>query len=122
MNSAKRKRILVVDDDQGLLQAMRSMLEHHEHEVHTAQDARTALDRVNEHDYDLILADYKMPGEDGIWFMKNARLPKRTKVLLCTAYANRDVINKMFELGASGYLIKPFDEEEILRNISFHTS
>lgn len=115
-------RILILDDDKSLLEALRSMLEQHDYEVHIADNAKDAVRLVKTNSYDVILADYKMPGEDGIWFMKNSKLPRKTKVLLCTAYANRDVINKMFELGASGYLIKPFDEEEILRNLEFHSS
>ncbi len=116
----KRMRILIMDDDHSLLEALRQMLEEHKHEVHTADNAKDAVAKVAETDYDIVMADYRMPGEDGIWFMKNASLKRSTKVLLCTAYANREVIKQMFELGASGYLIKPFDEEEVLRNLEFH--
>jgi len=116
----KTMRILIMDDDHGLLDALRHMLEEHNHEVHTVDNAKDAVTKVAETDYDIVMADYRMPGEDGIWFMKNANLKRSTKVLLCTAYANREVIKQMFELGASGYLIKPFDEEEVLRNLEFH--
>jgi two-component system OmpR family response regulator len=115
-------RILLMDDDRQLLDSLRQMLEQHDHEVHCADSARRAVEMAQDVTYDIVLADYRMPGEDGVWFMKNAKLPRRTKVLLCMAYANRDVINKMFELGASGYLIKPFDEAEVLRNLEFHVS
>ncbi|MDP6491245.1 MAG: response regulator [Kiritimatiellia bacterium] len=116
----KQMRILIMDDDRSLLDALRHMLEEHEHEVHTVDNAKDAVTKVSETDFDIVMADYRMPGEDGIWFMKNANLKRSTKVLLCTAYANREVIKQMFELGACGYLIKPFDEEEVLRNLEFH--
>jgi DNA-binding response OmpR family regulator len=116
----KKMRILIMDDDHSLLEALRHMLEQHAHEVHTVDNARDAVSKVGETDYDIVMADYRMPGEDGIWFMKNAPLKRTTKVILCTAYANREVIKQMFELGAAGYLIKPFDEEEVLRNLEFH--
>jgi DNA-binding response OmpR family regulator len=116
----KSMRILIMDDDHNLLDALRHMLEEHNHEVHTVDNAKDAVAKVAETDYDIVMADYRMPGEDGIWFMKNAKLKRSTKVLLCTAYANREVIKQMFELGACGYLIKPFDEEEVLRNLEFH--
>jgi DNA-binding NtrC family response regulator len=116
----KKMRILIMDDDHSLLEALRQMLELHEHEVHTVDNAKEAVTKVAETDYDIVMADYRMPGEDGIWFMKHANLKRTTKVLLCTAYANREVIKQMFELGACGYLIKPFDEEEVLRNLDFH--
>jgi AmiR/NasT family two-component response regulator len=51
--------------------------------------------------------------------MEQVKLPKKTKVLLITAYVNRDVITRMFQLGASGYLIKPFDEDDLLHHIEF---
>ncbi len=119
-NEKSRMRILIMDDDRSLLDALRHMLEQHHHEVHTVDNARDAVAKVAETDFDIVMADYRMPGEDGIWFMKNANLKRSTKVLLCTAYANREVIKQMFELGACGYLIKPFDEEEVLRNLEFH--
>lgn len=119
-DAEKTMRILIMDDDRSLLEALTQMLQQHDHEVHAVDNARDAVAKVGEIDYDIVLADYRMPGEDGIWFMKNADLKRSTKVLLCTAYANREVIKQMFELGASGYLIKPFDEEEVLRNLEFH--
>jgi len=61
-----------------------------------------------------------MPEHDGSWFMRNAEVPRDTKVLLVTAYANRDIINEMFRLGISGYVIKPFDGPELLRHLDFH--
>jgi DNA-binding response OmpR family regulator len=114
-------RILILDDDETLRGAVSTMLTLHGHEVETTEDAETAARMVEEGGYDFVLADYKMPDKDGIWFMQNAKVPRDTKVLLITAYANRQVINRMFELGASGYIIKPFDETELLRNLDFHS-
>jgi len=112
-------KILVLDDDDGLLEAIGKFLRLHKHEVDTANNSKVALKMVEAKPYDFILVDYKMPGNDGIWFMKNTKLPRKTKVLLITAYVDRKVIKRMFELGACGYLIKPFDDEELLRNLSF---
>ena len=53
--------------------------------------------------------------------MNNIKATPSTRVLLMTAYVNRDVINEMMRLGASGYLIKPFDADEIKMHLSFHT-
>jgi len=112
-------KILVLDDNETLLAALKEMLGEQGHEVHCSANAKSAVKMVEEGAYDVALVDYKMPGNDGIWFMKNVNLPKKTKVLLITAYVNRDVINKMFALGASGYLIKPFDDKELLRHLDF---
>lgn len=113
-------RILILDDDKTLLEALKRMLSEHNYIVDCSDNAQTAVEMVKKNHYDFVLVDYRMPGKDGIWFMQNTKLPKKTKALLMTAYANRQVINQMFKLGASGYLIKPFDAEEILRHLKFH--
>ena len=112
-------KILILDDDENLLEALRRVLEMNDFEVDCFSKASEAVPAVEEGAYDFVLVDYKMPENDGIWFMENTTIPKITRVLLITAYVNRDVINRMFALGASGYLIKPFDEEELLRNLLF---
>lgn len=112
-------KILVLDDDTSLLESLKNSLELQSHEVHCSSNAKDAVNKVSEHVYDVMLVDYKMPENDGIWFMKNAKISKKTKVLLITAYVNREIINKMFSLGASGYLIKPFGENDLLRHINF---
>jgi len=112
-------KILILDDDVHLLEALKRVLEMNGHEIDCSTNAREAVGILEEAAYDFILVDYKMPENDGIWFMEHAKIPRGTRVLLITAYVNRDVINRMFALGASGYLIKPFDEEELLRNLAF---
>lgn len=113
-------RILILDDEQKLLVSLKGVLSESDFEVDCADAAENAVELVKNNRYDFILVDYKMPGKDGVWFMRNADIPRETKVLLITAYVNRDVINEMFSLGASGYLIKPFDEEELMHHLSFH--
>ncbi|MBM4144335.1 MAG: response regulator [Lentisphaerae bacterium] len=113
-------RILIVDDDRDLLAALKRVLDDNGHETHCADNARQAVEMAAAGDYRLLLVDYKMPEHDGIWFMQNATLPKESKVLLITAYVNREVINRMFDLGAAGYLVKPFDEDELLRHVQFY--
>jgi CheY-like chemotaxis protein len=115
-------KVLVLDDEVSLLDSLRTLLTGHDHDVVCAGNAKDALALVNDRTFDVILVDYKMPENDGLWFMKNARLSRQTKVLLMTAHVNRQVINQMFELGASGYLIKPFNEEDLLRHLSFCAS
>jgi DNA-binding response OmpR family regulator len=112
-------KLLILDDDTNLLEALKRVLQLHKMEVDTSSRASEAVEMVEKGAYDFVLVDYKMPENDGIWFMENAKIPRETRVLLITAYVNRDVINRMFALGASGYLIKPFDEDELLRNLEF---
>lgn len=114
-------RILVLDDNEALRTTVAEILRSYDHEVDTTADARAATKMVETTEYDFILVDYKMPINDGIWFMKNAKLNRRTRVLLMTAFVNNDVISEMFKLGAVGYMVKPFDAKELLRHINFHS-
>ncbi|MDD5520816.1 MAG: response regulator [Kiritimatiellae bacterium] len=113
-------RILILDDDWELLEVMAKMLSRAEHEVDCSNSALKAVEMVAQKNYDFVLVDYKMPDNDGIWFMKNANLPRSTRTLLITAFVNRDIINKMFAMGASGYIIKPFSEDELFHHIKFY--
>lgn len=114
-------KILILDDDESVLVSLKNVLKEMGHESVTSSSAKDAVSLIESGEYDFALIDYKMPENDGIWFMKNANIPKNTKVLLMTAYVNRDVINEMFKLGARGYLIKPFSDGEIQQHLEYHS-
>jgi DNA-binding response OmpR family regulator len=114
-------KILVIDDDRPLREEVRKILGRAGHEVDCAGGAVEALPMAEAGQYDFLLVDYRMPEHDGVWFMRNVNLPKQTKALLVTSQLDRALIEKMFHAGAVGYVIKPFDEEEILRHLEFHS-
>ena len=116
-----KKRVLAVDDDSRILQVLRFILEDHGFEVHDANSALEGLEKAKSNDYDFVLVDLKMPDNDGLWFVRNAKLPRKTKVLLVTAYLDRNIVNEMFKYGIVGYVSKPFDEDEIIRHLEFHS-
>jgi len=111
-------KVLIVDDDKSLLDALDQFLKSYGHEVVCAPCAEEGINAKPEA-FDFILLDYKMPNHDGAWFMQNAKVSRKTRVLLVTAFVNKDVIKRMFDLGVSGYLIKPFDAEDLLRHLEF---
>jgi CheY-like chemotaxis protein len=113
-------RILVLDDEQEIVDLIARML-CDMHAVEGVTDAARAIEMLKEKEYDFILVDYKMPEHDGIWFMQNAQLPRKTKALLLTGNLDRAMLGQMFRLGVSGYLIKPVDGEELLRHLDFHS-
>ncbi|MEI6972124.1 MAG: response regulator [bacterium] len=113
--------ILVLDDNAALRNTVVEILKAYDHNADATGDARNAVKMVEATEYDFVLVDYKMPINDGIWFMKNAKLHRRTRVLLMTAHVTNDLISQMFKLGAVGYLIKPFDAKELIRHIEFHS-
>ena len=114
-------RILVVDDDVRLLEEVKGILVRNGHSVDCADNADKAVSMVKSDCYDFVLVDYRMPEHDGVWFMKNAALPRVTKVLLVTSYLDRGIIRQMFSAGICGYVTKPFDEGELLKHLEFHS-
>lgn len=114
-------KILVLDDHRGFREEVESILTRHGHHVVGVESAEQAIPLVENGDYDFVLVDYQMPEHDGIWFMQNVRKPRRTRAILSTAIVNRQIIDAMFKAGASGYLIKPFDEDDLLMHLRFYT-
>ncbi|TFH13791.1 MAG: response regulator [Lentisphaerales bacterium] len=114
-------RILLIDDDTNILSVLKVILESNGHIVDCADSADDALDLVSEYDYDFVLVDFKMPTHDGAWFLRNAHLRRNTKALLMTAFLTPNVVNTMFMCGASGYIMKPLEQQEVLQHLAFHT-
>jgi CheY-like chemotaxis protein len=115
-------KILLLDDEEYLLSAIERLLAELGHSVDSTTDATKAAGMVENGGYDFALVDFMMPVHDGAWFMKNARVPRNTKVLLMTAHVEKDVIREMFKLGVRGYLIKPLDKEELIKHLAFHST
>jgi two-component system chemotaxis response regulator CheY len=113
-------KILVLDDFDDFRNEIVEILVRNGHTADGAASATEAVARIENGDYDLVLADYNMPEHDGLWFMKNVKRARSTKVLLITAHVDRGIIDEMFRSGAAGYIIKPFEEAELLQHIGFH--
>ena len=113
-------RVLALDDDKSVLKTVKTILTLSGHEVDCTDDAVVAVEMVENRRYDIVLFDYKMEGHDGIWFLENVRLAPSTKAILMTGYGNRKLVNSVFDLGASGYLMKPFTADELLKHIEYH--
>ena len=114
-------KILVLDDYKPFRDEVLAMLTRNGHAAEGADSAPAAIPLVENGDYDFVLVDFSMPDHDGLWFMRHVRKPRHTKALLVTAHVNREMINRMFRLGAAGYLIKPFDEKDLLRHLEFYS-
>jgi two-component system, OmpR family, copper resistance phosphate regulon response regulator CusR len=111
-------RILVVEDEQKVANALREGLEGERFEVIVAPTGEDAFFRVNTEKFDLILLDLMLPGRDGLQILTTIR--KRgleTPVLLLTARDSLEDRVTGLNSGADDYLIKPFAFEELLARI-----
>ncbi len=111
-------KVLVVDDDQKLRRMLERTLAYEGFSVITAADGCEALERVVEHQPDLIVLDWLMPGPDGIRVTERLReRGDETMILMLTA---RDAVEDRvegLESGADDYLVKPFAPAELLARV-----
>lgn len=108
-------RILVVDDDTTFLLMLKSFLEKKGFEPHTESTAEKGIAALEKNHFDLILSDYRMPGMDGIEMLKHINAKNiDTPVILITSYGDIKLAVNAMKLGASDYLTKPVNPEELL--------
>jgi two-component system response regulator HydG len=103
-------RILVVEDEKIIRQAVKRLLERQGHEIFEADSLHVAKE-LTFSDYDMIISDLRLPGGNGTELIE---LAGETPVLIMTSYASlRSAVDAM-KLGAVDYIAKPFDHEEML--------
>ncbi|HLH26389.1 MAG TPA: response regulator [Chloroflexota bacterium] len=114
------RRLLVVEDDDSIRDMMEMVLASEGYEVVTARDGAVALATLNQEQPDLILLDMKMPIVDGWEFARRyAELPPpRPPVIVITAA--QDASRRAAEIGAQGYLAKPFSIDDLLQLVDDH--
>jgi len=109
-----RPVILVVDDDPGVRESFRLILEDH-YDVVDVPDGPSALDVVRTSPMDLVLLDIRLPGMDGIEVLERIKaIDERVEVILVTAVRTVRTAVAAMKLGAFDYLTKPFEEDELL--------
>jgi two-component system chemotaxis response regulator CheY len=118
---AKPARILAVDDSASMRQMVRYTLEGAGFEVVQAADGAEALEYARAHGVDLVLTDVNMPGMDGIALVRELRALetyKYTPMLVLTTESGQDTKQRGREAGATGWIVKPFNPEQLLATIA----
>jgi response regulator NasT len=111
----EHKRIIIADDEALIRQDLREMLTHLGYLViGDVGDGRSAVNLARELKPDLVIMDIRMPDMDGIEAAKILTEEGIAPVLLLSAYSQRDLVERAAEAGVSGYVIKPFDEANLL--------
>ena len=110
-----RRRVLVVDDESSMRELMSKILALGNYDVDTAPDGSVALDRMRASSYDLLIADLKMPGMDGLTLLRHAkRLRADLPVIIITGFSTESSAIEALNLRASKYLKKPFGVPQVL--------
>ena len=114
-----RPRVMVIDDEASIRDLLSKTLALAEYDVDVSPDGRSALEQMRLHTYDLLIADLKLPGIDGLTVIREARRYKSDlPVIIITGFSTESMAIEAVNLGVSGYLTKPFRVPEILKAAS----
>lgn len=112
------ERILIVDDEPLVSDIIAKCLEAEEHDCDIADSAEAALGRLKNREYALVVSDINMPGKSGIELLADIKeLYPEVAVIMVTAVDDRKVAIQALQLGAFGYVIKPFDLNEMIISV-----
>ncbi|WP_073144412.1 response regulator [Litoreibacter ascidiaceicola] len=110
--------LLIVDDDERIRKLIQQFLSRNGFFTTSARDADHARRLLEGLDFDLIVLDVMMPGDDGITFTRELRQTRDTPILLLTAKGESNDRISGLEAGADDYLPKPFEPKELLLRIN----
>ncbi len=109
--------ILVVDDDDGIRSLVKKYLNENNYLVTTANSAEDAVEKTNIIEFDLIILDIMMPGQNGLEFIQENKKRLETPIILLTAKGESNERIEGLEVGADDYLPKPFEPKELVLRI-----
>lgn len=108
------EKILIIDDEKGILDLLGVVFEKEGYSVETSQSARRALDLIDKNDFDLVLTDIKLPQMSGMDILKHVKeIRPDVPVVMITAYGTISQAVEAFKVGATDYIVKPFDMDEL---------
>ena len=109
------KRILIVDDEENFRHMLSVILKKEKYDIETASNGEEGLQKIDGEEFDQILCDIRMPGMDGLDFLKE--MQKRqidASIIMMSAYGTIDTAIEAMKLGAYDYISKPFKPDEII--------
>ena len=112
-------RVLVVDDSKFMRLMLGEIMESMGYEVEEAEGGRLAVELYSANSPDLVTLDILMPEQDGLETLRQIlKLNPAARVVMVTALGMEDYIKQAMELGASGFIIKPFAPEQVQAVVS----
>jgi DNA-binding NtrC family response regulator len=117
LTNGKRK-VLIIDDDPGVLNLLRQVVELERFNTITAESAEAGVKVLDETKVDAVISDILLPGMSGVEFMKmNKNSHPNIPIILITGYAGRFDSKAAYEAGADGFFQKPFNNLELIRRL-----
>ncbi len=115
----ENRNILIVDDEEPIRRLLGYLLQPHGYQVTLAGEAREARQRMESGTFAMVLCDVNMPGESGMDLIRHilTQYPS-TAVIMITGLDSPVLANAALDMGAFGYIIKPFEANEVLINVA----
>jgi CheY-like chemotaxis protein len=122
MNEIGKKRpvILVADDDEDILALVSLTLGRDEHEILNARDGIEAMEIVVDRHPDVLVLDLRMPrltGHDVLRMLRQKETTSDTRVIVLSAYVQREMVDCVLREGADSFMSKPFDPEALRERV-----
>jgi len=117
MQTADRKKVLVVDDEPQILRVLRHILAAHNYLVRSAEDGEAALEVFDEWRPDLVLTDLQMPNMNGLELCRRLRKLSDVPIIVLSVRNEETSIVEALDTGADDYVTKPFGTNELLARI-----
>jgi DNA-binding NtrC family response regulator len=111
----KKKRMLIIDDEENIRNALRRTFRKDNFDIKTADGAETAYELIRQHEFDVIICDHKMPKIAGADFLSSMRknFPKALRIML-SGQADLDATIKLInDKSADRFISKPWDDDEL---------
>lgn len=113
-NKLKEMKLVLVDDDELIRDSLGLFLESEGCKLHAFATAEEGLEAFKRQPYDLIIADYKLPGMDGLEFFKKIQgVSSHALKILITAYGSEEVFSEAREIGVEDIIEKPFTSKTL---------
>ena len=114
-----KKKVLVIDDEQIVLNSVKRILGHGEYEVEATLSGRQGLEWALSKSYDIVLTDVRMPDMGGMLILRDIKKAKPSMpVIIITGYANVQTAMQAMKLGAAEYIEKPFTPDQLLKAVN----
>jgi len=112
-----KNHILIVDDDDRIRNLLKDYLSENNYIVSTSENAHQAKEKIEHLNFDIIILDVMMPGQNGYELTKEIKKNNKVPIILLTAKGEVENRIKGLELGADDYIGKPFEPKELLLRI-----
>lgn len=119
----EKPRVLIVDDNEDNLTALKAVLQSSNYQVEECSSGKTALNKLHEKEYALVVMDVHMPEMDGFETASLIRAKEKTKnlpiIFLSAVFTDDDSSLKGYDVGGVDYMVKPFSPEKLKKKVEF---